>query len=49
MIGDIVLWIVKFTKQHFLCIHNYMPDRIGIITGLNSSRICDKCGKFENN
>lgn len=30
------------------CIHNYKPDRIGIITGLNNKRICTKCSKYEN-
>jgi len=48
MIGDTVIWIVTFVKQQFLCIHNYMPDRIGIITGLGHSRICTKCGKYED-
>jgi hypothetical protein len=48
MIGDIVIWIVTFVKQQFLCIHNYMPDRIGIITGLSFTRICSKCGKYED-
>ena len=48
MIGDLILWIKNTWKQQFTCIHDYKPDRIGIITGLSSSRICDKCGKFEN-
>ena len=48
MIGNLILWIKNIWKQEFTCIHNYKADRIGIITGLNSSRICDKCGKFEN-
>ena len=46
MLGDFVLWIKKTWKQQ-TCIHNYKPDRIGIITGLYSGRICCKCENFE--
>lgn len=48
MIGDLILWIKNTWKQQFTCIHDYKPDRIGIITGFSSSRICEKCKKFEN-
>ena len=48
MIGDLYLFIRKLFNQTF-CIHNYKPDRIGIITNLNNKRICSKCGKYENN
>ena len=48
MIGDFVIFIKKFVKQQFLCIHKYEVDRIGFITDLNTYRICKKCGKFEN-
>lgn len=48
MIGDFILWIKKVWKQHVTCIHNYIPDRIGIITGLSNKRICSKCNKTEN-
>ncbi len=47
MIGDLVLWIIRVWNQQ-TCMHDYKPDRIGIITGLNSSRICSKCEKYEN-
>ena len=47
MIGNLILWVKRIWKQEFTCIHDYKPDRIGVITGLSSSRICDKCGKFE--
>lgn len=47
MIGDLILWISKVWKQQ-TCIHRYIPDRIGIITGLNHKRICSKCNKLEN-
>jgi hypothetical protein len=47
MIGDLILAIKVFIKQQFLCIHEYKANRIGIITGLNSERICTKCNKFE--
>ena len=48
MIGDIIMYLKLKWKQLF-CIHNYKPDRIGIITNLNNKRICSKCGKYENN
>ncbi len=48
MIGDFILWIKRIWKQEFTCIHNYVPDRIGIITGLYNGRVCSKCNKFEN-
>lgn len=47
MIGDILLNIKKFLKQHIHCIHKYEPDRIGLVTGLNNKRICSKCEKFK--
>jgi len=46
MFGDLIIWIKKVFKQQ-TCIHDYKPDRIGIITGLNFKRICSKCEKFE--
>lgn len=46
MIGDFILWVKEVIKQQ-TCIHDYKPDRIGIITGLNSKRVCTKCGKYE--
>lgn len=49
MIGDLILFVKKFIHQQFTCVHDYKPDRIGIITGLNHHRICTKCNKFENN
>lgn len=48
MIGDLIIKLRTFIHQHLLCVHNYIPDRIGIITGLNNRRICKKCDKFEN-
>jgi hypothetical protein len=48
MIGDIILYLKKIIHQHFFCIHDYKPDRIGIITGLNHKRVCSKCDKFES-
>lgn len=48
MIGDIITYL-KIKLKRLFCIHNYKPDRIGIITGLNNNRICTKCGKYENN
>jgi hypothetical protein len=48
MIGDLIILIKRIVKQNVFCIHDYKPDRIGIITGLSSSRVCSKCGKFEN-
>ena len=48
MIGDIIIWVKTLIKQHITCRHDYQPDRIGIITGLNNHRICSKCNKFEN-
>lgn len=47
MIGDIILWTKRSWKQ-LVCIHDYKPDRIGIITGLSSRRICSKCDRTEN-
>jgi len=46
MFGDMILFIRNQWKQ-FWCIHNYKVDGVGIATGLNCSRICSKCGKFE--
>jgi hypothetical protein len=48
MVGDIILKVKTWVHQNIKCIHNYKPDRIGIITGLNNNRICSKCSKFEN-
>lgn len=48
MTGDLFLWIKRVLQQHFICNHDYKPDRIGIITGLNSRRIYKKCNKFED-
>ena len=47
MMGDLILNIKKFLKQNITCIHEYKPDRVGIITGLNNKRICTKCNKYE--
>jgi hypothetical protein len=46
MIGDMILKFLIFFKQLF-CIHDYIPDRIGIITGLYNGRVCSKCDKYE--
>lgn len=48
MIGNFILFVSRIWKQTF-CIHTYKPDRIGIITGLNSRRVCHKCDKYEGN
>jgi len=46
MIGDLILFFKKIYKQQ-ICIHDYKPDRIAIITGLSSKRVCVKCNKTE--
>ena len=47
MLGDLILYLRLKWKQ-FKCIHEYKPDRIGIITGLYNGRVCEKCCKFED-
>jgi hypothetical protein len=47
MIGDLIIWVKKFVKQHITCRHDYKFDRIGIITSLCYDRICTKCDKTE--
>tara|TARA_R110000772_G_scaffold125124_2_gene231801 strand:- start:1113 stop:1253 length:141 start_codon:yes stop_codon:yes gene_type:complete len=42
MVGKIILWIKNFLKQQ-TCLHDFIPDRVGIITGLSCGRICKKC------
>jgi len=46
MLGKIIIKIKEIIKQQ-TCIHEFVPDRIGIITGLSSRRICKKCGMVE--
>lgn len=46
MIGDFILWLKQFWKEH-TCVHNYVPDRLGIITGCYLGRVCTKCGRLE--
>ncbi len=42
MLGDFILWIKKFFKQNFFCIHEYVWE------GPLDFRyeVCKKCGKF---
>lgn len=46
MIGDIILFL-KVLYTQTMCIHDYKPDRFGIILGGHSNRICCKCLKRE--
>ena len=47
MIGDLILFIQRVSKQNLFCLHDYKTDRIGIITGLYFGRVCTKCEKYE--
>ena len=48
MIGNLILWIKKKINQEIICIHDYKPDRIGIITGMSHYTYqCSKCGKYK--
>ncbi len=47
MFGDFILFVKKKWNQ-FWCIHEYIPDRIGIVTGLHFGMYCKKCGKFKD-
>lgn len=44
MVGDFILWLRKFLKQNFFCIHHY------VWKGPLDFRYekCDKCGKLKN-
>lgn len=46
MIGDLILIIKLFLKQHFFCIHNYRCYHCG--TDYHYV-MCDKCGKLTDN
>ena len=47
MVGDLILYL-KLRWKQFKCIHNYKPDRIGLITGLYFGDQCTKCCKFKD-
>lgn len=45
MLGDFILWLRRFLKQNFFCIHHY------VWCGPLDFRyeICEKCGKLRKN
>ena len=46
MVGDLILIIKRFLKQHFFCIHDYKYHHCG--TDYNYIK-CPKCGKLTDN
>lgn len=44
MIGDLILWVKKFIKQNFICIHTYKKYG-NTVYNPYSWLECTKCGK----
>jgi hypothetical protein len=55
MIGDLIIFIKRFVRQQITCrhdyrvtyVHDYRPNRIGVITGISDKKMCCKCYKFK--